>query len=188
MLLIRLFNNQELLLRFPSVSISIFTASWMPVLRMILNIFEHKFFWYVLLLIFIISNFRYLFIVMLVHQMYLRKQFLRSTSSEFPTFVQFSAGELTISPLGVVMMGGRVGGSERYYRLISLILSSIDNRSSNEERFPSPWRAYSCTTWRCVEGEGYYWRASLSCAVFRRKANLVRVMCRSAISLRKCDS
>lgn len=107
---------------------------------------RNNFFWYVLLLIFIISNFRYLFIVMLVHQMYLRNQFLRSTSSEFPTFVQFSAGELTISPLGVVMMGGRVGGSERYYRLISLILSSIDNRSSNEERFPSPWRAYSCTT------------------------------------------
>ena len=64
---------------------------------------------YVLLLIFIISNFRYLF-VMLLHQMYLRNQFLRcSTSSEFPTFVQFSAGELTISPLGVVMMDVRVG-------------------------------------------------------------------------------
>lgn len=81
----------------------------MPVLRMILNIFEHNFFWYVLLLIFIISNFRYLFIVILVHQMYLRNQFLRSTSSEFPTFVQSSAGELTISPLGVVMMDVRVG-------------------------------------------------------------------------------
>ena len=110
---------------------------------------RNNFFWYVLLLIFIISNFRYLFIVMLVHQMYLRNQFLRcSTSSEFPTFVQFSAGELTISPLGGGDDGceGRVGGSERYYRLISLILSSIDNRSSNEERFPSPWRAYSCTT------------------------------------------
>ena len=81
----------------------------MPVLRMILNIFEHNFFWYVLLLIFIISNFRYLF-VMLLHQMYLRNQFLRcSTSSEFPTFVQFSAGELTISPLGVVMMDVSVG-------------------------------------------------------------------------------
>ena len=81
----------------------------MPVLRMILNIIEHNFFWYVLLLIFIISNFRYLFIVILVHQMYLRNQFLRSTSSEFPTFVQSSAGELTISPLGVVMMDVRVG-------------------------------------------------------------------------------
>ena len=82
----------------------------MPVLRMILNIFEHNFFWYVLLLIFIISNFRYLFIVMLVHQMYLRNQFLRcSTSSEFPTFVEFSVGELTISPLGVVIMDVRVG-------------------------------------------------------------------------------
>lgn len=82
----------------------------MPVLRMILNIFEHNFFRYVLLLIFIISNFRYLFIVMLLHQMYLRNHFLRcSTSSEFPTFVQFSAGELTISPLGVVMMDVRVG-------------------------------------------------------------------------------
>ena len=42
--------------------------------------------------------------------MFLRNQFLRcSTSSEFPTFVQFSAGELTISPLGVVMMDVRVG-------------------------------------------------------------------------------
>ena len=41
--------------------------------------------------------------------MYLRNQFLRSTSSEFPTFVQSSAGELTISPLGVVMMDVRVG-------------------------------------------------------------------------------
>lgn len=187
MLLIRLFNNQELLLRFPSVSISIFTASWMPVLRMILNIFEHNFFWYVLLLIFIISNFRYLFIVMLVHQMYLRNQFLCcSTSSEFPTF-GWRTDDFTFRG-GDDGCEGRVGGSERYYRLISLILSSIDNRSSNEERFPSPWRAYSCTTWRCVEGEGYYWRASLSCAVFRRKANLVRVMSRSAISLRKCDS
>lgn len=47
---------------------------------------------------------------MLVHQMYLRNQFLRcSTSSEFLTFVQFSAGELTISPLGVVMVDVRVG-------------------------------------------------------------------------------
>ena len=47
---------------------------------------------------------------MLLHQMYLRNQFLRcSTSSEFPTFVQFLAGELTISPLGVVMMDVRVG-------------------------------------------------------------------------------
>ena len=42
--------------------------------------------------------------------MFLRNQFLRcSTSSEFPTFVQFLAGELTISPLGVVMMDVRVG-------------------------------------------------------------------------------
>ena len=124
---------------------------------------------------------------MLVHQMYLRNQFLPcSTSSEFPTF-GWRTDDFTFRG-GDDGCEGRVGGSERYYRLISLILSSIDNRSSNEERFPSPWRAYSCTTWRCVEGEGYYWRASLSCAVFRRKANLVRVMSRSAISLPKCDS
>ena len=121
----------------------------MPVLRMILNIFEHNFFWYVLLLIFIISNFRYLFIVMLVHQNVFKKSisalFHFFGISDFCIVLGWRTDDFTFRG-GDGGCEGRVGGSERYYRLISLILSSIDNRSSNEERFPSPWRAYSCTT------------------------------------------